>query len=228
MDLRAKSQSQWREVFSAFTTQIVKIIPTVIVASLLSLGGFGMVALVSYWTGTPLWQLTREPSEVMYYPPYIGMLSNWGALVWMATAVICLFTAAVMKDSHTPRQTKIFIFASGLFSLVIAVDDLFRLHDLVLPRLLDIREGFFYLLYLLALIIYLAFFRRQILQRDYLLLAAAFLLFFLSRQLFIPFLDGSNASGDILKYFGNVFWLAFFYRTASQELAALIDRKKTG
>jgi hypothetical protein len=105
---------------------------------------------------------------------------------------------------------------------------MFRLHDQVLLGVFGIREGFFYLLYLLSIIAFLGFFRRQILQRDYLLLAAALFFFFMSRQLFIDigFLDGSNASGDILKYFGNMFWLAFFSRAASQELSAMLAGKR--
>lgn len=228
-ELQDKSQVRSLFSFSAVWKQFYDILPTLMAAGLVSLAGFGVVMLTSYQTDTPLWKLTRDPSEVVNFPPYFGMLSNWGALVWITTAVICLFTAVILGKTDAPRKTKIFIVASGLLSFIIAVDDLFRLHDLVLPRLLDIREGFFYLLYLLTLIAYLAFFARQILQRDYLLFAAALFLFFMSRQLFIdiPYLDGSNASGDILKYFGNVFWLAFFYRTASQEISAVINGKKT-
>lgn len=214
--------------FAGFAAQIKRIIPTTIITSILAIGSVGFLLLISKKTYTPLWLLTREVSEAMYFPPYIGILSNLGGLIWMTTTTVCLFTAVLLNRTAVPFETRMFYLSAGLLSLVITVDDMFRLHDQVLLGVLGIREGFFYLLYLLSIIAFLGFFRRQILQRDYLLLAAALFFFFMSRQLFIDigFLDGSNASGDILKYFGNMFWLAFFYRAAAQELSALLIRAK--
>jgi hypothetical protein len=54
------------------------------------------------------------------------------------------------------------------------------------------------------------------------------LLFFLmSRRVFVtlPFFDQFMTTGDMLKYFGIVFWLAFFYRTALLEVSALLNDK---
>ena len=214
--------------FPDFAAQIKRIIPTTLVISVMAVGSVGLLILISEKTYTPLWLLTREASEAMYFPAYIGILSNLGGLTWMATTTICLFTVMLLHRSTTSFEIKMFILSAGLLSLVITVDDMFRLHDQILLGLLGIREGFFYLLYLLTIMAFLGIFRRQIFQRDYLLLVAALLFFFLSRQMFIdiPYLDGSYASGDILKYFGNMFWLAFFYRVAFQELSVLLATKR--
>ena len=214
--------------FPDFAAQIKRIIPTTLVISVMAVGSVGLLILISEKTYTPLWLLTREASEAMYFPAYIGILSNLGGLTWMATTTICLFTVMLLHRSTTSFEIKMFILSAGLLSLVITVDDMFRLHDQILLGLFGIREGFFYLLYLLTIMAFLGIFRRQIFQRDYLLLVAALLFFFLSRQMFIdiPYLDGSYASGDILKYFGNMFWLAFFYRVAFQELSVLLATKR--
>ncbi|HNB37160.1 MAG TPA: hypothetical protein PK414_13125 [Anaerolineales bacterium] len=227
MKLNENSQSG-QALFSGFAAQIKRIIPTALVISVMAVGSVGLLILISEKTYTPLWLLTREASEAMYFPAYIGILSNLGGLTWMATTTICLFTAMLLHRSTTSFETKMFILSAGLLSLVITVDDMFRLHDQILLGLFGIREGFFYLLYLLTIMAFLGIFRRQIFQRDYLLLVAALLFFFLSRQMFIdiPYLDGSYASGDILKYFGNMFWLAFFYRVAFQELSVLLATKR--
>jgi hypothetical protein len=86
------------------------------------------------------------------------------------------------------------------------------LHDRLLPRMFHVPEILFYLLYFFAFAAYLAYFIPQILRYDYLLFVAAFLFFVFSRQFFIkiPYLSQFNTTGDMLKYFGIVFWLAFF------------------
>ena len=90
-------------------------------------------------------------------------------------------------------------------------------------------EIFFYFLYFLAFVAYLAYFTPQILKYDYLLFMVAFLFFVFSRQFFIkiPYFSQFNTTGDMLKYFGIVFWLAFFYRVALHETYALFHSEKS-
>jgi len=54
----------------------------------------------------------------------------------------------------------------------------------------------------------------------------ALFFFLISRKLFVtlPFFNQFISTGDMLKYFGIVFWLAFFYRTALYEVSL---QKKT-
>jgi hypothetical protein len=41
--------------------------------------------------GVPVDELTRDPAAVMRIPYYIGLLSNWGIMLWSAAAAICPF-----------------------------------------------------------------------------------------------------------------------------------------
>lgn len=216
-------------ILSKTRKQILDILPTVIVATIIAVGGAVTTILIAQMTDNPIWKLAKDPAQVIEFEPYIGMLSNWGALLWMATAVICLFSAIVLKKYNSPIGPWRFIFISGILSFMLAIDDLFLLHDEVLPRIFDIRESFFYLLYLVLIISYLAFFLRQIQQHDYILFWFAIFLLAFSRRFFmlLPFLKEFKTAGDMLKYFGIVFWLAFFYRTALQEISALIEKNKT-
>jgi hypothetical protein len=204
--------------------QIIKIWPTVIFCLLLAVGGAGFTLLVSQLTGFQVWKLARDPAEVMGFPPYIGMLSNWSAMLWVSAAAICLFGAAVLKKHAASAGAFRFMGISGAFSLFLGLDDLFMLHDRVLPKLLNAPEEAFYFLYLIAILAYLVMFLPRILEYDFLLLGAAVLLFGLSRRTFIilPWLDRFITISDMLKYFGILFWLAFFYRMALQEVGNLL------
>jgi hypothetical protein len=172
-------------------------------------------------TGNPVWYLTRDPAQIKEYSIYIGILANWCALLWIMTAVICFFSAAFLKQNNAEGSVVRLLFVSGVFSLVFGVDDLYMIHDHLLPKFLGIPEIFLYALYFFAFAIYLADFSSQILGYDYILFVAALSLFALSR---IPH-QSVTAAIDILKYSGIIFWLAFFYTVAWHEMNVLFQTK---
>ncbi len=222
----SKTKSQFS--LSAVITQLSRIWKTILIGVLLSLGGAGFTVLVATLTGKPIWMLATDPAEVQYFPPYIGMLSNWGVILWIATASICLFSAILLKRQKASKPAFKFLATSGVFSLLLGIDDLYMLHDRVLPRMFHMHEIFFYLLYFFVFAAYLAYFATQILKYDYLLFTAAFLFFVTSRQFFTRFsYFGIFSTGDMLKYFGIVFWLIFFYRTALYEAGGLLRNEKS-
>ena len=213
--------------FLNIRNQIIKIWITIGVSIFISLGGAGLTVLVATLTHNPIWKLAKDPAEVMGFSPYIGMLSNWGVVLWTGAAAICLFSAVLLKQQNASNPTFTFIAVSGVFSLLLGIDDLFLLHDRLFPRLFHIPENYFYFLYLLAFLVYLVCFGRQIIKYDYLLFGAALLFFLMSRRVFVtlPFFDQFMTTGDMLKYFGIVFWFAFFYRTALLEVSALLKHE---
>ena len=212
-----------------FLEQIKNIFPTLIISGVISLGGAAVTALVARLTGNPIWRLAKDPAQVVGYEPYIGMLSNWAVLLWFASAVICLFTEIILRKSGAALRPRLFFLASGILSLTLALDDLFLLHDVILPNTLEIRESIFYLMYLVTTILYILIFLREIHQKEYILFWISFLLLFYSRgyPFLLPFLREYETPGDMLKYFGIVFWLAFFYRAASQEILWVIRKEKS-
>jgi len=213
---------------STIKNQILKIWKTVAIGIFISLGGAGFTVLVAKLTDNPIWMLVKDPADTKRFASYIGMLSNWGVILWTATAVICLFSTVLLKQQKAPNATVRFLLVSGIFSLLLGIDDLYMLHDRLFPKMFHVPEILFYLLYFFAFAAYLVYFTPQILKYDYLLFMAAFLFFVFSRQFFIkiPYLSQFNTTGDMLKYFGIVFWLAFFYRTALHEVTALLHSEK--
>ena len=214
---------------SPFFEQIKNIFPTLLISGAIAIGGASVTVLTANLTGNPIWRLAKDPAQVVGYEPYIGMLSNWAVLLWFASAVICLFTEIVLRKSGAALRPRLFFLASGILSLTIALDDLFLFHDVILPNTLGIRESFFYLIYLVTIILYVLVFLRDIHQKEYILFWISFLLLFYSRgyPFLLPFLREYKTPGDMLKFFGIVFWLAFFYRAASQEILSVIHKDKS-
>lgn len=224
-----ESTNNKKQTSPTFLQQMKNILPTLLVSSVISLGGAAVTVLVARLTGNPIWRLAKDPAQVVGYEPYIGMLTNWGVLLWFASAVLCLFTEILMRKNGATLKARLFLLASGIFSLVLALDDLFLLHDEILPKVFGIPEFFFYFVYLVTIILYIVIFLRDIHRKEYILFWIAFLFLLISRGVFffLPFLREYKTSGDMLKYVGIVFWLAFFYRTALNEISTMIDNKNT-
>lgn len=209
----------------AFLKQIIEIFPALLLSGVLALAGSLFTIWLANFTDNPVWKLAKDAADVIGYPAYFGMLSSWSSMLWMATAAICLFTAAITRKDSSDRAMRRFILFSGLLSFMLAIDDLYLLHDRILPRALHTSEYVFYLLYLFLMTGYLIISIRQIARSDYILFWIAFFFLAFSRGFYnlIPILREFNTTNDMFKYFGIVFWLAFFARTAAKHL-----RRETG
>lgn len=209
----------------AFWKQLVELLPTLLMCGVLALGGSLFTIWLARYTGNPVWKLAKDAADVIGHPVYYGLLASWSSLLWMATAAICLFSAAITWKDLSKHSMQRFLLFSGLLSFTLAVDDLYLLHDRILPKALSTSESVFYLGYFFLMTGYLIIFIRQITQSDYILFWVAFFFLAFSRGFYkaIPFLREFMTANDMLKYFGIVFWLAFFARTAAKYL-----RRETG
>ncbi len=204
----------------AFWKQLAELLPTLLLSGALALGGSLFTIWLARYTGNPVWKLAKDAADVIGHPAYYGMLSSWSSLLWMAAAAICLFSAGITWKDSSNRAMRRFLLFSGLLSLMLAVDDLYLLHDRILPKALSTSESVFYLLYFVLMTGYIIIFIRQIAQSDYILFWVAFFFLAFSRGFYnlLPFLREHYTANDMLKYFGIVFWLAFFARTAAKHL----------
>jgi hypothetical protein len=83
-----------------------------------------------------------------------GAIANLGIVLWAATAAICLFAAIMAKAARAERSHVAFFIAGGLFTLCLALDDLFLFHKNVLP-LLGIPEAAAFAFYAAAALVHL-------------------------------------------------------------------------
>jgi len=176
----------------------------------------------------PASHLLRDPVLLTQAPFYAGAISNLGALIWCAAASICLFCAALSRQSaakrSTPKQSfnkrwDSFLLYSGLMTLMLLADDFFLLHEEVYPNYFFISEKIVLLAYGVIVLLYLAIFRKLILKTNYLLMLFAFAFFSISigidlfdindREIIFLLEDGA-------KFLGIISWAAYFTNVCLQ------------
>ncbi|MDQ3553974.1 MAG: hypothetical protein M3395_06155 [Chloroflexota bacterium] len=87
------------------------------------------------WRDLPLRHLLSDPAEWAVLPIYAGALSYVGVLGWAATGAIALFTAAALSGREDRREIRHLLVWAGFLSLWLCIDDLYTVHELILPRL---------------------------------------------------------------------------------------------
>ena len=118
------------------------------------------------WKQVPIASLTRDPVSVMGASFYTGFFSQAGIFFWVAAAAICLFTWRVLGKRGEGPESQSFLMCSGLLTLLLAVDDVFLIHDLVMPHF-GLPEQLAYMSYLGLILLYLIRFHRLILRTEY-------------------------------------------------------------
>lgn len=92
--------------------------------------GAGVAAVA----GVELLEITRDPATAETRLWYTGMISVVGVMAWTGTGAACLVVAlAPVRERPALRLL-------GAFTLVLAADDAFLLHEDVLPTVLGVPE----------------------------------------------------------------------------------------
>jgi hypothetical protein len=173
-----------------------------------------MVIIIWYIYKIPIATLTRDPVQLLNGRPYTGMLSNLGIILWSATAGICLFVVVLKFPFPEYKRERQFFLLAFVLTMVLLLDDLFLLHDVILPEDLDISENYLYAVYGVLSLLFIIYFRKDILQTPYLLLIAAvvFFGFSIGVDTIVKFLDMEH--GFILedgsKFLGIISWGTYF------------------
>ncbi|WP_026006156.1 hypothetical protein [Moritella dasanensis] len=177
------------------------------------------ITMISGYYNIPISSFTRDPTVVLGGPSYVGFISNIGMLFWAFTAAICLFSSVIHKQGNN-KTTSQFLLYSGLLTLWLLLDDMFMLHDSLLPNHLMIPEKLVYLGYVVMVLVYLVKFRTEILSHEYATLFIAFSFFALSvlADLLLEQQGYEFLLEDGFKLFGIVTWFIFFFRTCRAYL----------
>jgi hypothetical protein len=156
----------------------------------------------------------RDLAQTCGYPLGVGLLSNLGYLLWMATAAICLFTAFSRLGGVAGRPRQLLL-AGGAFSLLLCLDDMFLLHDrYISPNVL-------YLAYALFALLILFRFRPLVLRLGGPVFLVAVLLLGGSLvidkiQTLLPFAyNDVQLVEEGLKFLGIASWLHFWWRASA-------------
>lgn len=203
----------------------------IVITGLLAAAVLAAVAVGSVWRQMPVEDLTRDVSAVARLHPLTGALSNLGILLWCASASVCAFAACVVGRTG-PGLSRGFLLSSALLSAYLMLDDLFLIHEDLVPRHLGLPETAVLAALGTSALTYFACFARTILQTRWVTLAAAIGLLGLS-----VVVDAHRWSWmwrlgtwsilleDGLKWAGISFWCSYFLQTSALALprpAALV------
>lgn len=168
--------------------------------------------------------LTKDANAVAGAPLYAGAISNIGILFWCATASICFFCFAMVRNRGHTTSAGQFLLAAGILTTLIMFDDLFEVHERILRDVLSIPEYITFSFYGALLAVIIARYRGVIVKSDFVLLVLAIMFFALSMtadlaQHHIPWLYtriGSFLFEDGCKLLGILSWCGYFVTVGSQ------------
>jgi hypothetical protein len=125
--------------------------------------------LLTFQRMVPLHEMTADTASLADIPVYIGRLSNIGMVIWGAALTVCVFAAASLWG-RSPWVR--FFGASAALTLVLMLDDMFMIHDRILPDM-GISEMVYVLFYAVTAIVFIVGLWRFFSHTDYVLLLIA-------------------------------------------------------
>lgn len=192
-----------------------------VVGSVCCVGLMGAIALQPFFS---VGDLTRDPAAIALHPPYFGVISNLGILLWSASAAVCFLSGVLLKLLRPARPDLRFFFTVfAVLSTVLCLDDTFLLHEAILPNrlpLVKIPEPVVIMAYGLALVGSVVYFRKLLFKNQPLLFGLIVLLFAVSvgfDLLLPPDLlseDTVYLIEDGVKLLAIFLWLAYFVRAS--------------
>lgn len=193
--------------------QFRTITPLLLVIYIIAFVIYFSLLYIGHLQGLPFGRLTRDP---MYnVNPLIGIFSNTGVFFFFATAIICFYSSIAQKKLMNSELSQ-FLFYCGLLTLLLMLDDFFMLHEIQLPKYLDISDKFVYLFYILFFILVLIRFNQLILETEYIILFVACFLLAMSlvseKVVSLSDVHYEYVIEDGFKFFGIITWHIYFSR----------------
>ena len=183
------------------------------------------VVVASSQMGVSLAMFTRDPATVAQIHPFVGVVSNFGVMLWTASATICLYNWTIFRHSLNEKRFATFLLCSGLLTLLLLFDDFFLLHEIIYPHYFGVSEKIVFLGYGGLMIFWMVTFKKCILKTEYLILLIA--LGFFGLSLFIDVFQHRIQSiignsrilfEDGFKLLGIVGWFGYFLRCCLLQL----------
>ncbi|MFN8153988.1 MAG: hypothetical protein U0Y08_06830 [Bacteroidia bacterium] len=201
----------------SIASQFRKVTPVLLITWLLTTLALLLAIFASTMKDIPLDTFTQDPNAQLNAPFYLGFFSNVGIIIWSAAMTICFYCAFSMP-SVADNHNREFLLASGVITLLMALDDLFQLHEDVFPKYFSISENMVYITYLNLYLIYFIRYRRQLLNSDFIALGVSFFLLGLSTIIdLLPLpLPKDTFLEDAIKLLGAVTWMVYYTRTSTE------------
>jgi hypothetical protein len=189
---------------------------------------FGAWAVASLFKVAPS-VFYRDPNSVAGLNFSTGWLSNLGAMTWFVTAT-CAFFSAWLHDRCKTRTSLLLL---ATLSTILGADDLFMIHEGLLP-FLRVPEATVYAIYPVLMLVWVGGFWPQILQTNWPVMLVALAGLFASSVLDVSneagFADSelSRVAEDAVKLLGISFWSVYVVDYAWAAASSLVTRRHEG
>jgi len=210
----------WYEVVRE---QLARSRPILIFVATLSALVMAAAQAMSMWLGQPIWYFTQDPATTAEMSWSLGLVSQFGVMLWSAAVAVCALAGAVLWPSEEQRPWALFAFASAAVTLVYLLDDALLLHENVLRDHLGIPEVVTYAAYAILGLAYLVRFAWAVRRTDFLLLVGSLACGGLSMavDLIDPYLFWLE---DGAKFLAVALWFAYYFQATSEMLRPRLPR----
>src|SRR5918999_2789230 len=169
----------------------------------------------------PWFHMMGDPAAITGWPFYLGFVSNAGALLWAAAASIFFFSYHLHRTSGGDAEWGRFALCSGLLVGLLGLDDIFMLHEAVIPKYTPISQTLFVAMYAGLAALYVVRFASLIAQTAYPLLVGAVAMLAVSvgldqmKDIFSIVVFGQGYLEDAAKLLGIGTWLSYAVHTST-------------
>ncbi len=196
--------------------------------------GLTLLFVARFQTVTPLRNLFLDPGFLTGSPWYTGALSNLGVLVWTSGVVFAGAGAWVARRIGRESAAR-FLAMGAAATLILLLDDVFRLHSGPLRRLLGGSKSVAQGVVVLPVVVWIAVFWADIKRTRSALLFAALISLAGSVVMDVIFGlagDTSLLVEDGLKFLGVLAWSQYFAITsrdiAASAIASVLETSENG
>jgi len=192
-----------------------------------------IVLIIGLTTDIPIAELTQDPTTaqenrirharwqgnvelVKPNQPWVGIVSNLGVLLWGVAGTACVLAA--MRERRKDGITNFcrFLISAAVFSYVLMIDDLFLIHERIIPSKTGIPEEIVFATYASLLGGILVKWRKNVLASNFVLLFLAGGFFAVSISLgLLPWkIPQPHFFQDGLKFLGIAGWAGYWVTVA--------------
>lgn len=174
-----------------------------------------------------LYAVTADPAAVAQGPFAVGFLSMLAVMGWAAAFAVALLGASVLYAIDPWSGRGRMLAAAAALSGLLALDDAFMLHEVVVPEYLFAPEVTMYAVSAAVALGFLWLGRPYLRGTEYALLGLAVLAFGASvaADQALPFDGRVTFVEDLAKFSGIVLWCLYLFRTARSMATRAIDER---
>jgi|SRR6056297_655868 len=204
-----KGRDQGKYILSLFSIALIVFMCTMILIS--------FVVAVELRGSNDIALYFRDPATTYNYWPTAGLFSYIGIFVLTTAAVIGVFSFF-----YAPQENSLHL-SFGLFSLILALDDLFLFHEALAPRWLGVLETNIFLTYAIIALALIVRHLSSLVGKAHFGLYLSIV--FLAASIFVDKLDPEIFSYRIVfedgfKLTGYVLWSSYWVRRAGRAFSS--------